>query len=120
MKHVILVVISIVLLSGCSLFGTKEPEIQTRTVYLPVEIFPPARPPAIEPVDLDWQVLPPRTTTTTAIVGLTTSDYESMILFNFDMMRYIRQLQALVNYYERSIEQHNSRVEVRNSGDDSK
>lgn len=116
MKHVILVLISLLLLTGCSLFSTSEPEIQTRTVLVPIDVFPPARPEPVDIVTVDWQVLPARTTTTVPIIGLSPADYENMILFNFDVMRYIRQLQALITYYERSIEQHNTRIEARNNG----
>ena len=119
MKPVILILISLFVLSGCSLLGTKEPEIQLRTVLVPIDVSPPARPEPVDVVTVDWQVLPARTTTVAPIIGLSPTDYESMILFNFDVMRYIRQLQALVAYYERSIEQHNTRVEARNSGADS-
>ena len=117
MKPAILILISVLFLSGCSQFN-REPEVVTRTVIAPVEIFPPARPAAVETVAVDWQVLPPNTTTRTAIIGLSPTDYESMILFNFDVMRYIRQLQALVTYYERSIEQHNTRITEKNNDTD--
>ena len=114
MKPAILILISVLFLSGCSLFE-REPEVVTRTVIAPVEIFPPARPAAVEAVVVDWQVLPPNTATRTAIIGLSPDDYENMVLFNFDLMRYIRQMQSIVEYYERSIEQHNTRIEAKNN-----
>ena len=104
----------ILLLSGCSaLYRTPQvAPVEVVTVTQPAPVYHPPLPSAVSALPVEWTVLTPQTmqeylddlsegnAPTNAFYGLTTKGYENLSSNMADIVRYIRQLSSIVDYYK--------------------
>jgi hypothetical protein len=104
----------ILLLSGCSALD-RNPQVapvEVVTVTKPAPVYHPPLPSAVSALPVEWTVLTPQTmqeylddlsegnAPTNAFYGLTTKGYENLSSNMADIVRYIRQLASIVDYYK--------------------
>ena len=107
-------VLPILVLSGCSVLE-PPPQItpvEVVTIEKPAPVYHPPKPSAITTLPVEWTVLTPETmqeylddlaqgnAPTNAFYGLTTKGYENLSSNMADVIRYIRQLTSIVDYYK--------------------
>ena len=107
-------VLPILVLSGCSVLE-PPPQItpvEVVTIEKPAPVYPPPKPSAITTLPVEWTVLTPETmqeylddlaqgnAPTNAFYGVTTQGYENLSSNMADVIRYIRQLTSIVDYYQ--------------------
>jgi len=112
----ILRLLPILLLSGCSWLGGKPyvPEtkkVEVVTVVKEAAQYHPPLPNAISTLPVEWSVLTPATmqeylddlnegnAPTNAYYGLTTKGYENLSSNMAEVKRYIRQVLSIISYY---------------------
>ena len=125
--RLIAIALTLVLLTGCSLFNTKPIEVSTT----PIERIPLVLPDVdlFHKRDIEWVIITPdnaekvfaelaKKGQPVALLGLTGDDYELYTLSTSDKLQLIRQLQAQIeayqNYYlavEKRDTEHNKNAE---------
>jgi hypothetical protein len=104
----------ILVLSGCSAIerAPQVAPVEVVTIEKPAPVYHPPLPSAITTVPVEWTVLTPETmqeylddlaqgnAPTNAFYGLTTKGYENLSSNMADVIRYIRQLTSIVEYYK--------------------
>jgi len=102
------------LISGCSILDQPSPvrPVEVVTITEPAPTYHPPNPSAIRTLPVKWTVLTPQTmqeylddlsegnAPTNAFYGLTTKGYENLSHNMADIIRYIRQLSSIVDYYK--------------------
>lgn len=109
----LLVIVSMVMLTGCTWFSRPSDPVESRTIVVVPEIYHPPMPTPLQLEDVTWFVLTrdnidaqmseiERVTGHPFVVyGVVPKAYENMA-WNFqEVRRYVRQLQALTTYYQR-------------------
>jgi hypothetical protein len=86
--------------------------VEVVTIEKPAPVYHPPKPMAIRTLPVEWTVLTPETmqeylddlaqgnAPTNAFYGLTTKGYENLSSNMADIIRYIRQLKSIVEYYQ--------------------
>jgi len=112
----ILIFLALLLLSGCSMLGSKRdiPEVkpvEVITVVKKAPVYHPPLPNQIDPVPVEWTVLNPElmqeylddledgNAPTNAWYSLTTKGYENLSTNMADVKRYLRQVLSILKYY---------------------
>jgi len=112
----ILIFLALLLLSGCSILGSKRdiPEVKPVEVITVVKkspVYHPPLPNQIDPVPVEWTVLNPElmqeylddledgNAPTNAWYSLTTKGYENLSTNMADVKRYLRQVLSILKYY---------------------
>ena len=116
-----LLIISILLINGCSsfsLFGDRKPiqpqvkPVEVVTVAKTAPIYHPPLPEAIESASLEWRILSPDIMQQylesleageeprIAYYGLTSQGYENLSMTMGEVTRYIEQILHIVGYYK--------------------
>jgi len=126
--RLITILLVAIMLTGCSLFHTKEIEVSTS----PIERIPLVLPEAdvIYKRDYDWIIITPENADKVfaalsekgqpvALIGLTGDDYEAFTLSTADKLQLIQQLKAQIdaykNYYlavEKRDDEHNKQLDA--------
>ena len=110
----ILKVLPILIFSGCSVLErpTQVAPVEVVTIEKPAPVYHPPKPSAVRASPVEWTVLTPETmqeylddlaegkAPTNAFYGLTTKGYENLSSNMADIIRYIRQLSSIVDYYQ--------------------
>jgi len=116
----LLIVVAIVLSSGCSSFPSfSVPEVrpvEVVTIELPAPMYHPPLPNQVTPMPVEWRVLTPDTMAaylvdlengeapSQAYYGLTNKGYENLSNNMAEVKRYIRQTLSVIEYYRDSDE----------------
>jgi hypothetical protein len=126
MKHLLLVVIAVVLLAGCST-PVRQIEISAKPIDKPELVLPPIE--QLRLKDVEWVVINQENAKEVfaqlledkkdpVLIGLTDDGYEILSLNYSDIMSHIQQQNAIIkayrNYYEESeqaLENANSQIE---------
>jgi len=112
----ILIFLVLLLVSGCSILGSKRdiPQVKPVEVVTIVEkapVYHPPLPNQIDPVPVEWTVLNPElmqeylddledgNAPTNAWYALTTKGYENLSTNMADVKRYLRQVISILKYY---------------------
>ena len=112
----ILIFLVLLLVSGCSILGSKRdiPEVapvEVVTVVKKAPIYHPPLPNQIDPVPVEWTVLTPElmqeylddlnegNAPTNAWYSLTTKGYENLSTNMAEVKRYLRQALSILKYY---------------------
>ena len=112
----ILLLLALILVSGCSLLGSSRdiPEVKPVEVVTVVKQAPTYHPPLpnqIDPVPVEWTVLNPElmqeylddlnegNAPTNVWYGLTTKGYENLSTNMAEVKRYLRQVLSILKYY---------------------
>ena len=112
----ILLLLALILVSGCSIFGSSRdiPEVKPVEVVTVVKKAPTYHPPLpnqIDPVPVEWTVLNPElmqeylddlnegNAPTNVWYGLTTKGYENLSTNMAEVKRYLRQVLSILKYY---------------------
>ena len=112
----ILVLLALILVSGCSILGSGRdiPEVKPVEVLTVVKKAPTYHPPLpnqIDPVPVEWTVLNPElmqeylddlnegNAPTNVWYGLTTKGYENLSTNMAEVKRYLRQVLSILKYY---------------------
>ena len=104
----------ILILSGCSILDrpSEVAPVEVLTIEKPAPVYHPPKPSAVSALPVEWTVLTPETmqeylndwsdgnAPTNAFYGLTTKSYENLSSNMADIIRYIRQLSSIVDYYQ--------------------
>ena len=119
MMKKIAILLSLLLISGCSIFGDRTPEVRpvkVITVERPAPVYHPALPERIDGVPVIWKVFTPTLmrryvdsleageAPVVVYYALTVKDYENLANHMADIERYITQLLILVDYYKSTID----------------
>ena len=108
----ILLISTLLLISGCASFGSKEPTpVEIRTVEVPTPITHPTLPRPIDLKDPQWFVvsdsnidtfledIKKRNNGQVVFVAMTVKDYELMAYNMQEIRRYINQTKEVILYY---------------------
>ena len=112
----ILLLLALILVSGCSILGSSRdiPEVKPVEVVTVVKKAPTYHPPLpnqIDPVPVEWTVLNPElmqeylddlnegNAPTNVWYGLTTKGYENLSTNMAEVKRYLRQVLSILKYY---------------------
>ena len=112
----ILLLLALILVSGCSILGSSRdiPEVKPVEVVTVVKQAPTYHPPLpnqIDPVPVEWTVLNPElmqeylddlnegNAPTNVWYGLTTKGYENLSTNMAEVKRYLRQVLSILKYY---------------------
>ena len=115
----IAILLSLLLISSCSIFGDRTPvvkPIKVITIEKPSPVYHPSLPESIDGVPVVWKVFTPtlmREYVDKVEIGeapivvyyaITVKDYENLSNHMADIERYITQLLTLVDYYKSTID----------------
>jgi len=112
----ILIFLVLLLVSGCSILGSKRDIPQVKpvevvTIAKKAPVYHPPLPNQIDPVPVEWTVLNPElmqeylddledgNAPTNAWYALTTKGYENLSTNMADVKRYLRQVISILKYY---------------------
>ena len=109
MRPIAFLLISTALLSSCALSPRERVVPQIQNVYLPIVCPDPAKPAAITTLKVRPQVVEDKIGL--YWVGLTGKDYENLAVNVQETIRYIKDQQGVVSYYQRCITDFNQRIE---------
>ena len=116
---IIAILLSLLLISSCSIFGDRTPvvkPIKVITIEKPSPVYHPSLPESIDGVPVVWKVFTPtlmREYVDKVEIGeapvvvyyaITVKDYENLSNHMADIERYITQLLTLVDYYKSTID----------------
>lgn len=108
MRNMLVGIIIAVMLSGCSIFGTDPIDVSTT----PIEVVPLTLPGVdiYQAREIQWLIITPENYEETiqaisskggvALFALTSQDYENSSLNQSDIIKMIKQFQAIINAYE--------------------
>jgi hypothetical protein len=113
----ILRLLPLILISGCSLIGGAKPipeinKVEVVTVTTPAPQYHPPLPSSISTVAVEWTVLTPATmqeyledleagnAPNNAYYGLTPKGYENLTSNMAEVKRYLRQVLSILDYYK--------------------
>ena len=117
-----LLVLSITLMTGCQWLRQPEPEIVIQTKLVRVPITQPVLPREIELRDPEFYVVSAKNldeflkrvekeSGTVVFIAMSIADYELMSYNMQEIKRYVQQMQKVVVYYRRVVEDNNEKVE---------
>lgn len=122
----LLILTALITLSGCSLFQQQPvtPEVTVLTEQVPMKIFQPPAPAAVDLRDISWfviteenleqkieQIRKLQDTDNIVVFAITPSDYENMTFNMQELRRYIRQQKEIILYYQEATQPEESEVE---------
>jgi hypothetical protein len=113
----LLILIVILSLPACSMFGGFQPKpeiksVEVVTIEKPAPVYHPVLPPEVSFLPVQWRVLTPDVmeeyvtdlkageAPTNVYYGLTVKGYENLSFNMSDIKRYLRQILNIVDYYQ--------------------
>lgn len=110
-KYRFMGILSILVISSCSLLPTAPKPIQVKTIAEMPNIYDPPLPLELQLVDIDWTIFTPELmekyladiengdAPRQAFYSLTTKEYENLSMNMADQKRYLKEILSIVKYY---------------------
>lgn len=120
-KHILMILLGYLALSGCSSLR-PDPEPLPDVILQPYTIVEPADPRPLDFLEVKWKVVTPSTINQYlaeigdpgdyVFYGMTVGHYGNLALNMDEIRRYIKQQQAIINYYKESVKTQNESTKL--------